>query len=87
MCPPRVRAGHPFLVICAAASFFAASSRADGGRPDPVMRERAFESGAQWISTDLFSEKLPAASRIVFPGCEMIRTNPVLGGRNQPIAP
>lgn len=66
---------------------FLVRTRADDDRPDARTRERALESGAQWISTDLFSDKLPAASRVAFPDGEKVRANPVNGAQDRPIPP
>lgn len=66
---------------------FLVRTRSDGGRPDAAARERAFESGAQWISTDLFSDELPADTRVEFPDGGRVRANPVNGGQTRTITP
>ena len=66
---------------------FLVRTRADGGKPDPAMRDRAFASGAQWISSDWFSAKTPAATRVGFANGAMVRPNPIHGGGILTIAP
>ncbi len=66
---------------------FLVRTRADSTRPDAKQRERAFESGAQWVSTDHFSAELPAAVRVAFPGGAMVRPNPLNGETNPRIEP
>lgn len=56
---------------------FLVRTRADTNKPNARMREKAFESGAQWISTDYFSEG--AKGRVSFEGDGLVRGNPVFG--------
>ena len=51
---------------------FLVRTRADTGKPNPVMKARAFESGAQWISTDL----LAGPERVAFEDLKTFRANP-----------
>lgn len=60
---------------------FLVRTRADQTKPDPQQRERAFASGAHWISSDHFSSSLPPATRVVFPDGSMVRRNPLHGER------
>jgi hypothetical protein len=55
-------------------------SPADEGKPDAAMRNKAFASGAQWISTDHFA----GPDRVAFPGSRTVRGNPLRakGGEN-----
>ena len=52
---------------------FLVRTRADTGKPDPAMKAKAFESGAQWVSTDLFAA---AEDRVAFEDAKTFRTNP-----------
>ena len=52
---------------------FLVRTRADTRQPDPAMKEKAFTSGAQWISTDHFAGPAPVA----FEGGKTFRPNPV----------
>jgi hypothetical protein len=61
---------------------FLVRTRADAGQ-----KERAFASGAQWISTDHFAADLPAAARVAFPEGAMVRPNPLTGEKSGRIAP
>jgi hypothetical protein len=60
---------------------FLVRTRADQTKPDPQQRNRAFASGAHWISSDHFSSSLPPATRVVFPDGSMVRRNPLHGER------
>lgn len=60
---------------------FLVRTRSDSGGVDPELRVLAFESGAQWVSTDHFSSKLPAATRVAFDGGTQVRRNPLAGGK------
>lgn len=60
---------------------FLVRTRADQTKPDPQQRERAFASGAHWISSDHFSSSLPASIRVAFPDGTMVRRNPLHGKR------
>lgn len=66
---------------------FLVRTRADEGKPAPAMRDRAFASGAQWISTDRFSAATPADTRVGFENGAMVRPNPINGGNYPTIAP
>jgi len=55
---------------------FLVRTRADTSNSDAVMRKKAFESGAQWVSTDHFSPE--EKDRVIFPE-GMARGNPVSG--------
>jgi hypothetical protein len=59
---------------------FLVRTRADTNKPNPKMREKAFESGAQWISTDYFGE---GNYRVEFEGKGLVRANPVLGSSEE----
>ncbi|RYD33949.1 MAG: hypothetical protein EOP87_10080, partial [Verrucomicrobiaceae bacterium] len=59
---------------------FLVRTRADSSGPDAKLREKAFESGAQWVSTDHFAVDGPVEKRVVFPDGKMVRGNPVSGG-------
>lgn len=61
---------------------FLVRTRADAGQ-----KERAFASGAQWISTDHFAADLPAAARVAFPEGLLVRPNPLIGEDSGPVAP
>jgi hypothetical protein len=61
---------------------FIVRTRADSGN-----MERAFESGAQWVSTDDFSDKLPADKRVAFPGGKMVRPNLLTAGKTTTLSP
>lgn len=56
---------------------FLVRTRADSGGPDAVQRERAFASGAHWVSTDHFAAEVAEDERVVFPGGAMVRPNPL----------
>lgn len=56
-------------------------------RADFAQQARAFESGAQWVSTDDFAAELPADKRVVFPDGKTVRPNPLTGGNLTTIAP
>lgn len=62
---------------------FLVRTRADTRAPDPDMRQRAFDSGAQWISTDHFA----GPRQIRFEGDLTVRRNPVTGGKGAAPAP
>ncbi len=66
---------------------FLVRTRADGSKPEAVQRERAFASGAQWVSSDHFAAGLPAADRVAFPGGKMVRPNPLNGEKTATLAP
>lgn len=66
---------------------FIVRTRADSGKPDAVMREKAFTSGAQWVSTDDFSADEPADSRVVFDGGKLVRSNPLIGKQSTVVTP
>ncbi len=52
---------------------FLVRTRADEGKPDAAMRDKALASGAQWISTDHFA----GPGRVAFPGNRTVRGNPL----------
>lgn len=52
---------------------FVVRTRADTGKPNPVMKAKAFESGAQWVSTDLFA----GPERVAFDDLKTFRANPL----------
>ena len=66
---------------------FMVRTRADTLAPDPAMRQRAFDSGAQWISTDHFEPGLPEGQRVQFEGGRMVRSNPLNGTPGTEISP
>lgn len=55
---------------------FLVRTRADTEKPDAEMRKMAFESGAQWISSDYFGE---GDQRVNFGGKKLVRRNPAFG--------
>lgn len=57
---------------------FLVRTRTDEGKPDPAMQAKAFESGAQWVSTDHFNG--PPESRVAFGENRTFRANPVSTG-------
>jgi hypothetical protein len=57
---------------------FLVRTRADTRAADPVMRERAFASGAQWVSTDHFVPSGDPAERVQFPDGATVRRNPLV---------
>lgn len=61
---------------------FIVRTRAEVGKP-----ARAFESGAQWVSTDHFDAGLPADKRVIFPDGKTVRPNPLTGGNLTTLAP
>jgi hypothetical protein len=52
---------------------FLVRTRADEGKPDDALRDKAFASGAQWISTDHFA----GPGRVAFPDDRTVRGNPL----------
>lgn len=62
---------------------FLVRTRADTRRADPRMREKAFESGAHWISTDHFGAPDPVA----FAGGKTFRPNPLTAAEAEPASP
>lgn len=64
---------------------FLVRTRADENKPDPKMKEKAFASGAQWVSTDHFTADDPA--RVAFDGGALVRINPVSGEGAEPVKP
>lgn len=64
---------------------FLVRTRADDRMTNPAMRDRAFASGAQWISTDHFSATEELADRVAFPGGAMVRPNSLVGAG--PVSP
>jgi len=60
---------------------FLVRTRADTNKPDARMREKAFDSGAQWVSTDYFGEG--AKERVSFGGNGLVRENPAFGLRGK----
>jgi hypothetical protein len=66
---------------------FLVRTRADERAPDAAQRDRAFASGAQWVSTDHFAADLPAATRVAFPGGATVRPNPLNGEKTGTLAP
>jgi hypothetical protein len=63
---------------------FLVRTRADTSKPDPNMKEAAFGSGAQWISTDHF---LPASKDRVAFGTATARPNPLTGAAGDQVDP
>ena len=66
---------------------FLVRTRADGNGPDAKVREKAFESGAQWVSTDHFAADVPGEERVSFPDGKMVRPNPLHGGEVKVVDP
>lgn len=66
---------------------FLVRTRADGMTADAKTRDSAFESGAQWISTDHFSVETPELQRVAFLGGKMVRGNPISGKAGAVIDP
>jgi hypothetical protein len=66
---------------------FLVRTRADSNGPDTKLRERAFASGAQWVSTDHFAVDVPAEKRVVFPNGKMVRPNPLTGEKVKTVDP
>ena len=64
---------------------FLVRSRTDTNKPDAKMKAKAFESGAQWVSTDHFRPEDP--DRVVFDGDRSVRGNPVSGDATVKIEP
>ncbi len=64
---------------------FLVRTRADTRAPDAAMRDKAFASGAQWISTDHFAG--PENERVSFENGATIRGNPLTGDPSIKIAP
>ncbi len=58
---------------------FLVRTRADTGKPNPEMKAKAFESGAQWVSTDLFAA---AQDRVAFEDDKTFRANPLSAGHS-----
>jgi hypothetical protein len=63
---------------------FLVRTRSDTGKPDGKMRAAAFESGAQWISTDHFT---PGTKDRVDFGGSTVRPNPVTGKSGHHVEP
>jgi hypothetical protein len=63
---------------------FLVRTRSDTNKPDDKMRKAAFESGAQWVSTDLF--RPDHKDRVSFGG-KTTRANPVSGDAKMKIEP
>jgi hypothetical protein len=57
---------------------FLVRTRADTRQPDPAMKTRAFDSGAQWISTDHFA----GPDRVAFGDARTFRANPRNAGNS-----
>jgi hypothetical protein len=57
---------------------FLVRTRADTRKPDPAMRAKAFDSGAQWISTDHFA----GPERVAFEEHRTFRANPLNAGNS-----
>lgn len=66
---------------------FLVRTRSDSGEADPEMRRLAFESGAQWVSTDHFAATVPEPLRVVFDGGRQVRANPLIGKATEPVEP
>jgi hypothetical protein len=66
---------------------FLVRTRADTSQPEAVMRERAFSSGAQWVSSDHFAPESPAESRVEFGEGRLVRPNPLTGDASLKIIP
>lgn len=64
---------------------FLVRTRTDTNKPNPEMKAKAFESGAQWVSTDHFTPDDP--TRVVFKGDATVRGNPVSGDTGAKIKP
>ena len=63
------------------------SGQSDSSGPDAKLREKAFESGAQWVSTDHFDAGQPPENRVAFPDGKMARPNPLTGGQVKTVEP
>ncbi|GAA5121845.1 phosphatidylinositol-specific phospholipase C1-like protein [Luteolibacter yonseiensis] len=63
---------------------FLVRTRADTNKPDPEMRTKAFDSGAQWISTDHFDTG--AEYHAGFGKKRLVRINP-MSGSGDPVEP
>lgn len=59
-------------------SGFIVRTRADTGAENPLMREKAIASGAQWVSADHITAE-GKAPPLYFEGNKRIRTNPLIG--------
>lgn len=66
---------------------FLVRTRADEGASNNAMRDRAFATGAQWISTDNFTDGKPPDSRVIFPNGQMARPNILNGKKGEVIKP
>ncbi|MCW1925647.1 phosphatidylinositol-specific phospholipase C1-like protein [Luteolibacter arcticus] len=62
---------------------FLVRTRANVNKPSATMRDKAFASGAQWVSTDYFA----GPDKIAFPEDRTVRGNPVLGKAEAKIDP
>ena len=54
---------------------FLVRTRSDTNKPDAKMKQKAFDSGAQWVSTDHFSQD--SKTRVAFEGGKIVRSNPI----------
>ncbi len=63
---------------------FLVRTRADESKPDPLMKAKAFDSGAQWVSTDHFAGKNDTL--VSFGEASMVRGNPLTGGGGVAVA-
>jgi hypothetical protein len=57
---------------------FLVRTRADTRKADPAMKAKAFDSGAQWISTDHFA----GPERVAFEDHKTFRANPLRAGKS-----
>lgn len=66
---------------------FLVRTRADTSAANPALRDKAFASGAQWVSTDHHDAALPESRRVRFPGGSTVRPNPLAGDPQAAIDP
>lgn len=64
---------------------FLVRTRTDTNKPDAKMKAQAFESGAQWVSTDHF--RPDDKDRVSFEGNTTTRANPISGSSGTKIEP
>jgi hypothetical protein len=63
---------------------FLVRTRSNTNKPNDKMRDKAFASGAQWVSSDYFTA---GPDRVSFPGEHTVRGNPLLEKKDSKIDP
>lgn len=66
---------------------FVVRTRTDVNAANANMRDKAFTSGAQWLSTDHHDDDAAAGTQVVFDGGKTVRSNPLTGKNSVAIAP